>query len=163
MNRYLANLLTTRFSLSRAFPEPVLADIEDAVRRAEATHRAQICFAIETALDVPELVRGVTPRDRAIEAFASLGVWDTAENNGVLIYVLLAEHDIEVVADRGYDGRVGPEEWRGVCDDMRQEFRQGRFREGALKGVEDVSAIIARHFPGPSSAGNELGDRPALL
>ncbi|MEJ2603256.1 MAG: TPM domain-containing protein [Gammaproteobacteria bacterium] len=163
MNRYFANLLTTRFALRRAFPASVLAEIEGAVRAAEQNHRAQICFAIETALDLPALIRGVTPRDRAVEAFATLGVWDTAENSGVLIYVLLAEHDIEVVADRGYDGLVSAEDWCNVCDDIRLEFRQGRFREGALKGIDDVSAIIERHFPGTAAAGNELGDRPRLI
>lgn len=163
MNRYWQNFFTTRFALQRAFPKATLDDIETAIRDGEATHSGEIRFAIETALEVPALIHGVRPRDRALEVFAGLRVWDTAQNNGVLIYVLLAERDIEVVADRGYDGLVAADEWRGVCDDMQTAFMRHAYRDGALAGIVEISAIIRQHFPDKDSDSNELKDRPVLL
>ena len=101
-NRYLRNLFTTSWALRRAFPRQLLHDIERAVAASEQLHSGELRFAIETALDVPALLQGVTPRERAIDVFARLRTWDTAANNGVLIYLLLSEHDIEIVADRGF-------------------------------------------------------------
>jgi uncharacterized membrane protein len=109
--------------------------------------------------------RGKTPRERALEVFAALGVWDTEANNGVLIYVLLADHDVEIVADRGYNDRVGAAEWAAVCEHIDAEFRSGRYPEGLVAGVQRVGQIIATHFPQPPGQRdeNELPNRPALL
>jgi len=162
-NRFWRHLLTTRFSLRRAFPPRTLAAIECAVGESEKQHSGEIRFAIETALDMPALLRGTRARDRAIEAFARLGTWDTAANNGVLIYLLLAERDIEIVADRGFEGRVSREEWQAVCDGMREAFRRGEFEAGSLEGIRRVGELIARHFPPEPGDVDELPDRPALL
>lgn len=163
MPRLLRHLLTTRWQLRRLFPAATLAAIEAAVRAAEREHSGEIRFAIETCLDLRRLLSGASPRDRARQLFGRLGVWDTRRNNGVLIYVLLAEQDIEIVADRGFDGVVQPAEWQEVCRCMENEFRAGHFEAGALAGIRRVSALIGRHFPAAPGDRNELPDAPAVL
>jgi uncharacterized membrane protein len=107
----------------------------------------------------------MAPRERALEVFAGLGVWDTESNNGVLVYVLLADHDVEIVADRGYNGRVSLEDWQAVCVEMERHFREGRFEEGSIAGVNGVGGIVTRHFPlqEGSRSRDELPNRPTLL
>ena len=163
MKRAISHLITSRFALNSAFPVALLDDIEAAVRVAEQQHAGEIRFAIETALTVPALLRGLSARDRAIEVFSMLRVWDTPADNGVLIYVLLAERDIEVVADRGFDGRVTNDQWRDVCNDMRTAFANADFRNGSLAGIEAISTLIETHFPYSADDRNELPDRPTLL
>ena len=163
MNRYWKNLTTTRFALRRAFPPPVLAAIEEAIRDSETRHGGEIQFAIECAMDIGDLLRGRSARAQAIRAFADLGVWDTEKNNGVLIYVLLAEHGIEIVADRGYRDRVAEAEWRGICVDIQDAFAAGDFRAGALAAVDAVSTIVAAEFPRETSDLNERPNRPVIL
>jgi uncharacterized membrane protein len=104
--RALAHLLLPRSALARRFPSHALTAIEEAIEASEKQHRAEIRVAIEVALDLRELRRIRSARERALEVFAELGVWSTRESNGVLIYVLLAERDVEIVADRGFAGRV---------------------------------------------------------
>ncbi len=163
MNRYWKNLTTTRFSLHRAFPPAVLNVIEEAIRDSENRHGGEIQFAIECAMEVGDLLRGRSARTQAIRAFADLGVWDTEKNNGVLVYVLLAEHGIEIVADRGYRDRVAEAEWRGICVDMQNAFAAGEFRAGALAAIDAVTTIIAAEFPRDASDVNERPNRPVIL
>lgn len=163
LNRYLGNLFTTSWSLRRAFPRVLLDEIEQAVAGSELRHSGELRFAIETALDVPAMLRGIRPRDRAINVFAQLRTWDTAANNGVLIYLLLSEHDIEIVADRGYSGRVTAQQWQEVCDTMRPLFQEGDYRAGAIHGIELVTDLMSRHFPPDADDVNELPNKPVLL
>lgn len=163
MYRYLSNLTTTHFALKRAFPERVLDAIEQAVGKAESRHGGEIQFAVETALGIGQLLAGVSVRDEALQAFADLHVWDTGNNCGVLIYVLLAERAIEIVADRGYFGRVAEADWRAVCADMEREFAKDHFLEGSLTGIEAVSALISRHFPHDPNDKDERPNRPKIL
>jgi len=163
--RWFRHLFATRGALRRAFTEEALDAIERAVDESEQRHSGEIRVAIEGALEPGEVWSGKTPRQRALEVFAALGVWDTEANNGVLIYVLLADRDVEIVADRGFNGRVPDSEWQAACADMEREFRAGRFREGGVVGVEDVGRIIARHFPQLPGQRDEdqLPNRPAML
>lgn len=149
--------------LRRAFTQRALATIETAVAQAERGHRGEIRFAVEATLHIPALLRGQSARERALDVFSELRVWDTAENNGVLIYLLLADHDVEIVADRGIAAQVSAEEWTAVCGDMETQLRAGRYEDAALTGIRRVGALLARHFPGPDSAGGELPDRPRVL
>ena len=163
--RSFRHLVATRRAVRRAFPEPTLAAIEAAIGAAESTHSGQICFAIEGALEPGHVWRGKRSRHRALEVFGALRVWDTAANNGVLIYVLLADRVVDIVADRGYNLRVTTDEWAEVCRAMERLFAEGQFAAGALEGVRRVGEIIARHFP-PLPAGrdvNELPNRPAVF
>ena len=161
--RFLRHLFATSVQTHRCFPTHALAAVEQEIRAAESRHGGELRFAIETALEPQALWRGVTPRQRALEVFAHLRVWDTARNNGVLIYVLLADRDVEIVADRGFDGRVQPAEWEAACRAMEREFHERCYKDGALVGVRAVSALIERHFPPEPRDVNELPNRPVIL
>ena len=141
----------------------MLAEIEAAIHELESQHSGEVRFVVETAFDLPELWRDLPARRRAADLFGRLGVWDTAENNGVLIYVLLADRDVEILADRGIASRVPPHEWEQVCRDIEGHYRAGRFRQGSVAGVREVGALLARHFPNPRSGANELPNQPILL
>ena len=161
--RALRHLFSTRWGTRRRFTAAVRRRIEATIAELERRHAGEIRFAIETAFDLPELWNGVTPRERAINVFGQLGVWDTAGNNGVLIYVLMADHVVEIVADRAIAARVAQGDWDAVCRDMEAHFRAGRFAEGSEAGIAGVGALLARHFPGQGGDANEQPDRPVLL
>jgi len=137
--------------------------IENAIREAEATHQGQIRFAVEPSLELLPLLGNQSARTRAVDVFSHLRVWDTAHNNGVLIYLLLADHDVEIVADRGIHVHVGNENWEKICHAMEAAFRQKRFEEGVIAGIRAVSQHLSRHFPGQGMQVNELPDRPVVL
>jgi len=163
LTRLLRHTMTTPLATRRRFPGHVLRAIEQAITTVESRHAGEIRFAVETALEFSALRAGQTPRERAVELFGQLGVWDTEHNNGVLIYLLMAERDVEIVADRGIAARVTREEWEALCHLMEDHFRAGRFREGAIAGVEGVGALLARHFPQAGGDRNEQPNRPVLL
>ena len=113
--------------------------------------------------DLPELWRDLPPRQRALQLFGQFGVWDTAHNNGVLIYVLMADRDVEIVADRGIAAHVSQAEWQAVCRQMEAHYRAGRFREGSVLGILGVGALLGQHFPGRRGSDHELPNQPVLL
>jgi uncharacterized membrane protein len=165
--RLIRHAVASHWRTRLLFPSKTLDAIEQAIARAELTHGGEIRFAIETALAPLHILNGVAPRARALDVFAHLRVWDTEHNNGVLIYVQVADRDVEIVADRGFEGRVSPAEWEAVCRLMEEHFRAGRFEEGAIAGVDAIANLLARHFPqaaGRSAPSrNQLPDRPTLL
>jgi uncharacterized membrane protein len=162
-DRLIRHLLATRWNTRRHFTPQVLSAIESAIRTVESRHAGEIRFAVETALDLPELWQEVTPRRRATQVFGQLGVWDTAHNNGVLIYVLLADHDVEIVADRGIATRIAQSEWDDVCHEIERRFREGRFEEGSVAAVHAVGRLLERHFPAGRRDADELPNQPVLL
>jgi hypothetical protein len=162
-SRFLRHIFFTRWTTRRHFSPRVLADIEKAIRETEALHAGEIRFAVETALDLAELVQDLAPRQRAMQVFGQLGVWDTAANNGVLIYLLLADHVVEIVADRGIAARIAQSEWDGVCREMERHYRERRFGAGSVAGVRAVGRLLARHFPGRRAGPDELPNQPVLL
>ena len=158
--RHLASSVRVR----RLFPQAALDAIHKAIAAGERRHAGELCFAIEQAMPWRDLARGHGVRQRALDVFAQLRVWDTHANNGVLIYVLLAERAIEIVADRGISERVAQDEWQVICDRMRERFAARDYGNGAIDGVNAVSDLLAQHFPADGSAReNELGDTPVLL
>jgi uncharacterized membrane protein len=161
LSRAWRHLASTGWSLRRAFNREVLASIEQTIIETEEIHGGEICFAIEDNLSMRELWRGKSPRGRAVEVFARLGVWDTQANNGVLIFVLWADRSVEIVADRGLTGSIGPHEWRAVCERMEKLFAENRTSDAVVEGIRAVSALVAREFP--VSDGDELPNRPVLL
>lgn len=161
--RFLRHLLQPRWRARLAFPRPVMARIAEAVRQSERGHGGEIRFVVETALDFLPLLRGVTARRRALDVFSDLRVWDTEANNGVLIYLLLADRNVEIVADRGFNARVSGAEWEAICREMEAGFARGDFETGALAGIARVDALLRRHFPVAGGNANELPDAPALL
>ena len=157
------HLATTRWSTRRHFTREVRTAIEQSIRDCEAHHAGEIRFVVETALELPELWHEVTARRRAVQLFGQLGVWDTAHNNGVLIYVLMADRAVEIIADRGIAGRITQGEWDAVCRQMERLYRERRFQEGSVAGVHGVGTLLGRHFPGRSHGGGELPAQPVLL
>ena len=163
LTRILRHFATTASSTRRAFPAPALRVIEQAIAAGEAAHTGELRFVVEGSLDGISLLRGQTARERAIELFARLHVWDTEHNTGVLIYLLLADHRVEIVADRGIHARAGADAWSAVCRGMETHFRAGEFGRGAVHGIEAVTQLLARHFPRPPHDRNELPDAPVVL
>lgn len=163
IGRTLRHLFATRWGTRRRFPPPALAGIESSIRVLESRHSGEIRFAIETAFDLPELWRGVTPHERAVEVFGELGVWDTAGNNGVLIYVLMADRVVEIVADRAVAARVPQADWDAVCREMETEFAAGRFPEGAAAGIGGVARLLGEHFPEQGGDRDEQPNAPVML
>lgn len=149
----------------RLFPAESLQHIAAAIAAGESRHSGEVCFAVEPALHPRRVLAGAQARERALEAFAQLRVWDTRANNGVLVYLLLADHRIELVADRGLDGRVSPEQWRGVCQAMEERLRAGEAEAAVIAGVATISDLLATHFPRlpDDHDDNELPDLPQLL
>lgn len=157
------HLLEHRWRVRKVFPPRVLANIEQAIRQGEATHAGQVRFVVEGALDGAPLFRNQPARSRALDIFSHLRIWDTEHNNGVLIYLLLADRDVEIVADRGIDAKVGAAGWEKICREMEAEFRSGQFERGVIKGIAAVSRELAKHFPPHGPNHNELPDKPVVM
>jgi uncharacterized membrane protein len=157
------HLLEHHWRVRRIFTPRVLAAIEAAIKASEAAHSGQIRFVVEGALDGAPLFRNQSARERALDIFSRLRIWDTAHNNGVLIYLLLADRDFEIVADRGIDAKVGAADWEKICVEMESDFKAGNFERGVIKGIEAVSRLLAAHFPVERGSRNELPDAPVVI
>lgn len=160
--RWWRHAIADRADVRRAFPDDALDRIERAIGEAETRHAGQIVFAIEPALPVARVFANVSPRERALEVFGLLRVWDTEDNNGVLVYLMLADHDVEIVADRGIHQHVGDAAWQAICERMEASFREGRFEAGVVAGIDAISARLAEAFP-RGKGGNELPNRPVVI
>ena len=158
--RWFRHLFTDHWAVKRAFPSPVLRAIEKAIGEEERRHGGQLRFAVEASLPLGELLRGVQSRGRAVEWFGRLRVWDTEHNNGVLIYLLLADRDVEIVADRGIHAKTGTQ-WEEICRAMEAELKQGNYEKAVTDGIRAVARHLARHFP--RGRVNELPDKPVVL
>src|ERR1700736_4475864 len=154
------HLLEHHWRARRIFTPKVLAAIEQAIKAGEATHSGQLRFVVEGALDGAPLFKGQSPRERALDVFSQLRIWDTAHNNGVLIYLLLADRKVEIVANRGIDAKVGAAGWQKICTAMETDFKAGNFEAGVIRGIGAVSRELAAHFPKHVAGPNELPDQP---
>lgn len=163
LGRFFRHLLSGPWRVKQFFPAAAMLRIEAEIRQNETAHTGEIRFAVEAALHPFELLAGKTPRQRAIELFAAMDVWDTEANNGVLIYLLLADHDVEIVADRGIDRKVGKEGWEAICHEMEIAFRQGDFEAGTLKGIRQIGTVLQEYFPAEGANNNELPDAPLVI
>ena len=163
LKRMARHLLSTRWQVRRAFPPSALTAIEHAIQASETTHRGEIRFAVEGALPSGPLYAGQSARGRAIDLFAQLRIWDTEARNGVLIYLLLADRAVEIVADRGVHAKAGAAEWEAICRAMEAAFRAGSYRQGVLDGIAAVDRLLSRHFPSDGAPHNELSDKVVVL
>ncbi len=161
--RFWRHVLMTPGKAARAFPAAAMEAIQRAIKEHEARHRGEVVFVVEAELTTAQLWGDLSSRARAREVFARQGVWNTEENNGVLIYVLLADHRVEIVADRGVDRHVSAEEWSAIARLIETHFHEGRFEQGAVAAVTAVSQLLARYFPAGDEGRNELEDRPLLI
>jgi uncharacterized membrane protein len=157
------HFVTDHWSARRAFAPATLQRIEATIAAGERKHAGQLRFVVEPALHLSAVLRGEAPRERALEVFGRLRIWDTEDNCGVLVYLLLADRAVEIVADRGIHRRVGEAPWQAICRRMEVAFRERKFEEGALAGVEAINALLAQHFPRTAAGTNELPDRPLVL
>ena len=163
VQRIARHLLVTDGQVKKAFPPGTLSKIEHAIKASETRHVGEIRFAIEGGLDGTPLFKGQSARERAIELFSQLRVWDTRHNTGVLIYLLLADRAVEIVADRGIHAKVDSQEWSKVCRQMEAAFRQSNFEAGVVSGVQAVTRHLEQHFPSDIDNANELPDKPVVL
>lgn len=163
LKRFFRHVWMSPIALHRQFPADTLSAIGRAVTESEKSHRGQVRFVIEAELTTAQLWAGVTARQRAIEVFSLLRVWDTEENNGVLIYLLLADRKVEVIADRGVHRRVGDERWVAVCREIEHHYRKRDFLGGSVTGINKISAELAFYFPPTGENRNEQEDAPVVL
>ena len=133
-------------SAARLLNDAALDRLEAQVSHSEKRHSGEIRLCVEAGLPLSYLWRDATARERAVAMFGKLRVWDTEHNNGVLIYLLLAEHAIEIVADRGLARLVPQNHWDRVLGDMRQAFARGQFEQGLAQAVQAVDAELLQHF-----------------
>lgn len=171
--RFFKHLFSNPWQVKHHFTAQALDRIEAAITASEKKHIGEIRFVVEAGLHPYEIVCKKAPRARAIELFGRLNIWDTEYNNGVLIYLLLADRDVEIVADRSIDKQIGYDGWDLICHEMEVLFRQGEFEAGVLQGIEKVNQALVQHFPIASvknkrkravqSKKNELSDKPLIL
>ena len=162
-NRFWKHVAMTPASARRAFSDATMQAIARAIGEGERRHRGEVCFVVEAELTTAQLWRDLSARDRAREVFASQGVWNTEENNGVLVYVLLADHAVEIVADRGIDARVDATEWQRIVSEMDARLQAGQYEAGALTGINGVAELLARHFPDAGEGRNQIPDQPIMM
>ncbi|MCX7177750.1 MAG: TPM domain-containing protein [Proteobacteria bacterium] len=167
LQRLFRHLIAPSWVARQAFPAETLEAIEAAVKSVERHHAGELRFVVESGLPLGLLLRDVSARQRAIDVFAQLRVWDTEQNNGVLVYLQLIDRRVEIVADRGINAKVAQSHWEAICRDMEVTFRVGAYGRGALQAIESIGSLLAEHFPAAqesdAAAANELPDRPVLL
>jgi uncharacterized membrane protein len=163
LRRFWRHIVMTPWRAARAFPASALEAVRSAVAAHERLHRGEVRFVVEAELTSAQLWANLGSRARAVEVFSMLRVWDTAENTGVLVYVLLADRKVEIVADRAISAKVEPAQWQAICRAMQEAFRDGRFEAGAVAGVTAISELLERHFPASGANPNELPDQPVML
>ena len=160
-NRLLSHALTTRGTVRKALPADSMNALERTIGMAERGSSGQIRLVVEAAWPLLH-VKHLGPRARALEWFTELRVWDTEHNNGVLIYLLFAERDVEIVADRGFNKLITGEQWEAICRTMEARFVKGEFEAGLTEGVNTIGDLLREHFPA-DMGGNEQPDRPVLV
>lgn len=163
LKRCTQHLTSANWHLKRAFPQETLNAIEWRIKNSEARHLGEIRFVIEVALSGVLLFRNQSARERAIEIFSQLRIWDTDYRNGVLIYLLLADHSVEIVADRGIDIKVGDPVWKKICHDMEVAFHDKHYEQGAFGGIDAITHLLTQHFPANALNKNELPDNVMIL
>lgn len=161
--RIAGHLTSTQWKVRRAFPPKTLRTIEAEIKASETAHVGEIRFVVECALSGAPLFHGLSTRERAIDVFSHLRMWDTEHRNGVLIYLLFADRSVEIVADRGVHVKIGTPEWEKICRNMETAFHAGRFETGVIDGVREVTQHLKRHFPANNARKNELSDKVVIL
>lgn len=161
--RIFEHLMSSRWQISRRLPVHSMSAIETAIHDSEKLHMGELRFAVEAGLDWPELSAGISSYERALEVFSHLRIWDTEHNSGVLIYLLLADRKVEIVADRGIYTRVKKSTWVKICQDMESRFRNGEFEQGVLLGIAAITELLQQNFPSQTHNPNDLVDQPIIL
>jgi uncharacterized membrane protein len=161
--RWLKHAFMPPWAWRISFPAAVLGEIEQAVKQSERRHRGELRFAIENALAPGWVWHGMTARHRAGQIFSQLRVWDTEENNGVLIYINLADHAVEILADRAIAKLVPQSIWQTIAGLMEGEFKNGRFAQGSVQAIDAITLLLEQHFSTDGENQNELPNRPVII
>lgn len=161
--RFIKHMFSHPWQVQRHFSAEALRNIEKAISSSEKTHAGEIRFVVEAGLHPYEILCKKTPKKRAIELFGRLNIWDTEHNNGVLIYLLLADRDVEIVGDRGIDQHLEHDGWEEICREMEALFRKGQFEAGVLQGITHISAELEKHFPQTGVSKNEVSNKPLVM
>jgi len=161
IKRLFQHFIMTQWYARSVFNAAALDAITEQIKLCESTHGGEIRVAIEAELSTHALLRGQAPRERAVEVFANLHIWDTDARNGVLIYMCLADRSIEIIADRGLKGKVEDAEWQSICNLLQESCQKGEYQQAVCGAIHDASVLLARHFPHVDR--NELPDQPVLL
>lgn len=161
--RALKHWRGTPATARQAFPEATLKAIETAIAEGETEHRAEVRLIVEAALTPGMAYQGVTNRERARELFVQYGVWDTEDNVGVLIYINLAEHQVDIVADRHVGRRITPEQWQAICRTMTAGFATGNYHDSTVQALGELNSLLQHHFPANGERGNQLPNEPILI
>ncbi|MBI1889773.1 MAG: TPM domain-containing protein [Burkholderiales bacterium] len=163
IKRFLTHLFTTKRDGRQAFPPPTLEAIQQAIAHGEVRHRAEIRLIIEPALPLVDVIIGKSARQRAGELFATYGIWDTEENIGVLVYINLADHKVEIVTDRAIGRTIASADWQAICQTMTAGFRRGDYQASAIAAVETMNDLLHTPFPAKGENANELPNRPLIV
>lgn len=163
IKRFFRHVWMSPIQSRRAFSIATLDEIEKAVAATEKRHRGQVRFVVEAELTTAQLWADLSSRERAMQVFSFLHVWDTEENNGVLIYVLLADHRVEIVADRGIHKHVGNERWQAICREIELHYRKGEFKDGSIAGIHKIGEELAHYYPARGDEVNEQSDAPVVM
>ena len=161
--RFIKHMFSHPWQVKRHFSAAALRNIEKAISASEQLHAGEIRFVVEAGLHPYEILCKKTPKKRAIELFGRLNIWDTEHNNGVLIYLLLADRDVEIVGDRGIDQHLGHDGWEEICREMESLFRKGQFEAGVLQGIAHISAELEKYFPQTGASKNEVSNKPLVM
>ena len=161
--RFIKHLFAARWQVNQRFSRRSMQSIAAAIRDSEKLHMGELRFVVEAGLEWQDLFSGINSRERALQVFSQLRIWDTEHNSGVLIYLLLADHKVEIVADRGINARVSQAEWISICRDMENRFRFGEFERGVLLGIAAITRLMLQHFPAQPHNPNDLPDHPVVL
>lgn len=163
LKRLTRHLRNTSATGRRLFPPATLKAIEATIAAGEKLHRAEMRLVVEPAIPLGQVLQGTTPRERARELFTHYRIWDTEENCGILIYVNLADHKVEIISDRGVSRVLGKAEWQEICHTMTRGFAQGDFHGSTVAALEQLNTLLQARFPAEGSAGHELSNRPLIL
>lgn len=162
-SRMQRHLLTTASAGKRAFPQATIKAIEAAIAAGETLHRAEVCVIVEAALPLQAIMQGVTARERASALFTQHRIWDTEENCGVLIYINLADHKVEIVTDRAVGRLIMASDWQAICHAMTQGFARGAFHDSTLAALTRINALLQQHFPANGTRPNQIANKPIIL
>jgi len=163
IQRIIKHLLMTKWQANKSFSLATLHAIEQEIKSSEAQHSGEIRFVVEAALDGAPLFKDQSAQERAMDIFSQLRIWDTEHNNGLLIYLLLADHAVEIVADRGIHAKVGTDKWQKICRAMESDFKQGNFKGGVIIGINSITQHLAKNFPIAPNDTNELSNTPVVM
>lgn len=161
--RLFRHITTTTGTGRMLFPEETLQAIEDVIAEGETRHRAEVHMIVEPSLSISAAWSGTSARERARELFSEYRIWDTEENCGVLVYVNIADHQVEIVADRGIGRLISLAEWQGVCDTMTRGFSNNAYHDGVMAALQELNALLEKHYPDDGRINDQLPNRPLML